>query len=84
MENSRENRYHPRVESVRWVGHFPAMWKISETLYPLMGQDGLLIDLDITPSPSNSPDDLSNLEGNYLRKRENYTHSPIVTNIFVR
>ena len=56
------------LNQVRWVGHFPAMWKISETLYPLMGQDGLLIDLDITPSPSNSPHDLSDLERELFEK----------------
>ena len=60
------------------------MWKISNSLYPLMDLDGTLVDLDITPSPSNSPDDLSNLERELLRKRENYTRSLTVTNIYVR
>ena len=72
------------LNQVRWVGQFPAMWKISKTLYPLMNLDGTLVDLDITPSPSNSPDDLSNSKGNFLRKRENYTCSLTVTNIYVR
>ena len=50
------------LNQVRWIDNFPAMWKISSSLYPLMGLDGAFIDLDITPSPSNSPVDLSNLE----------------------
>ena len=56
------------LDHVRWVGQFPAMWKISNSLYPLMDIDGTLIDLDITPSPSNSPDDLSNLERELFEK----------------
>ena len=60
------------LNQVRWVGQFPAMWKISKTLYPLMNLDGTLIDLDITPSPSNSPDDLSNLERELFEKTGEY------------
>ena len=56
------------LNQVRWVGQFPAMWKISNSLYPLMDLDGALVDLDITPSPSNSPDDLSNLERELFEK----------------
>lgn len=56
------------LNQVRWVGQFPAIWKISKTLYPIMDLDGALIDLDITPSPSNSPDDLSNLERELFEK----------------
>ena len=56
------------LNQVRWVGKFPAMWKISNSLYPLMDFDGSLIDLDITPSPSNSPNDLSNLERELFEK----------------
>ena len=33
-----------------------------------MDLDGTLVDLDITPSPSNSPDDLSNLERELFEK----------------
>ncbi len=56
------------LNQVRWVGQFPAIWKISNSLYPLMDLDGALVDLDITPSPSNSPDDLSNLERELFEK----------------
>tara|TARA_B100000676_G_scaffold295303_1_gene334348 strand:- start:195 stop:4955 length:4761 start_codon:yes stop_codon:yes gene_type:complete len=56
------------LNHVRWVGQFPAMWKISNSLYPLMNLEGALIDLDITPSPSNSPEDLSKLERELFEK----------------
>ena len=56
------------LDHVRWVGQFPAMWKISNSLYPLMNLEGALTDLDITPSPSNSPEDLSKLERELFEK----------------
>ena len=50
------------LPQVRWVGPLPAMWKISTSLHSLMALSGAQIDLDITPSPSNSQEDYSKLD----------------------
>lgn len=64
------------LDQVRWVGQLPAMWKISQSLFPLMVLDGTLIDLDITPSSSNTPEELSNLERDiYEKSGESYLQS---------
>ena len=46
---------------VRWAGPMPSTWKISNSLLTLMQFEDSLIDLDVTPSPSNSPEDLIQL-----------------------
>ena len=45
------------LPQVRWAGPMPSAWKISNTLLPLIQFEGTLIDLDVTPSSANSPED---------------------------
>ena len=45
------------LPQVRWAGPMPSTWKISNSLLTLMQFEDSLIDLDVTPSPSNSPED---------------------------
>ena len=49
------------LSQVRWTGPMPSTWKISNSLLTLMQFEDSLIDLDVTPSPSNSPEDLIQL-----------------------
>ena len=49
------------LSQVRWAGPMPSTWKISNSLLTLMQFEDSLIDLDVTPSPSNSPEDLIEL-----------------------
>jgi len=49
------------LSQVRWAGPMPSMWKISNSLVTLMQFEDPLIDLDVTPSPTNSPEDLADL-----------------------
>jgi len=49
------------LPQVRWAGPMPSMWKVSNSLLALMQFENSLIDLDFTPSPTNSPEDLADL-----------------------
>ena len=49
------------LSQVRWAGPMPSTWKISNSLLTLMQFEDTLIDLDVTPSRSNSPEDLIEL-----------------------
>ena len=49
------------LSQVRWVGPMPSMWKVSQSLFPLSGLEDSLIDLDFTPSPTNSQEDITDL-----------------------
>ncbi len=49
------------LSQVRWAGPMPSTWKISNSLLTLMQFEDSLIDLDVTPSPTNSPEDLIEL-----------------------
>jgi len=50
-----------KLSQVRWAGPMPSMWKVSNSLLALMQFEDSLIDLDVTPSPTNSPEDLADL-----------------------
>jgi len=49
------------LSQVRWAGPMPSSWKISNSLLTLMQFEDSLIDLDVTPSPTNSPEELIEL-----------------------
>ena len=49
------------LSQVRWAGPMPSMWKVSNSFLTLMQFEDPLIDLDVTPSPTNSPEDLADL-----------------------
>ena len=49
------------LSQVRWVGPMPSMWKVSNSLLTFMQFEDILIDIDVTPSPTNSPEDLVDL-----------------------
>jgi len=49
------------LPQVRWVGSIPSMWKISQSLFSLLGTTDSLIDLDVTPSPTNSQEENADL-----------------------
>ncbi len=49
------------IPQVRWVGKMPTTWKISNSLLTLLQFEGSKIDLDVTPSPINSPQELAEL-----------------------
>ena len=50
------------LSQVRWAGPMPSTWKVSKSLLALTQYDDSLIDLDVTPSPTNSLQDLANLD----------------------
>jgi len=45
------------LPQVRWSGPMPSAWKISNSLLSLIQYEDSLIDLDVTPSSANSPED---------------------------
>jgi len=49
------------LPQVRWAGPMPSMWKVSLSLLPLLVSDNYLVDLDVTPSPNNSPEEIAEL-----------------------
>ena len=61
------------LSQVRWIGPMPSMWKISRTLFPALGINGSLIDLDVTPSPTNSEEEHTRLTQN-LRELKGSLH----------
>ena len=50
------------LSQVRWAGPMPSTWKVSKSLLALTQYGDSLIDLDVTPSPANSPQDLASLD----------------------
>ncbi|MEE3318808.1 MAG: hypothetical protein VX182_03645, partial [Candidatus Thermoplasmatota archaeon] len=40
-----------KMSSVRWIGQLPIAWRVSSELVPLAGRQGIVVDLDIIPSP---------------------------------
>ncbi len=49
------------LSQVRWAGPMPSMWKVSQSLFPLLELEDSLIDLDVTLSPTNSQEDIADL-----------------------
>ena len=49
------------LPQVRWAGPMPSTWKISTSLLTLMQFEDSLIDLDVTPSPAISTEELIEL-----------------------
>ena len=45
------------LSKVRWAGPMPSAWKVSNSLLEFMQFEDLLLDLDVTPSPTNSLED---------------------------
>ena len=50
-----------QLPGVRWSGNLPTLWSISPELLPLMGFDGVEVDLDVIPSSSLMPHEISDL-----------------------
>ncbi len=50
-----------RLPSVRWAGQLPIAWRVSSELVPLAGRQGIVVDLDVTPSPDLRPEELAAL-----------------------
>ena len=50
-----------KMSSVRWIGQLPIAWRVSSELVPLAGRQGIVVDLDVVPSPDLRFDELAAL-----------------------
>jgi len=53
-----------QISGVRWVGELPIAWRISPELSAIAGRESIIVDLDITPAPDISNQDLFDLQSN--------------------
>ena len=53
-----------QISGVRWVGELPIGWRISPDLSAIAGRESIIVDLEITPSPDISNQELFDLQSN--------------------
>ena len=54
------------IPSVRWAGELPVSWRVASGLIPLSARHGMLVDLDVTPAPDLSTEELTELSKDLL------------------
>ena len=54
------------IPSVRWAGELPVSWRVAPGLIPLSARHGMLVDLDVTPAPDLSTEELTELSKDLL------------------